>query len=266
MEQDMRAGLAAGEFELYYQPQVEMGKVIGAEGLLRWKHPQKGFVPPAQFIPVAEETGVILPLGDWVLQSACQQLAKWAKHPRYAQLVLSVNVSPKQFHQSGFVEQVLKALAEHGADARFLKLELTEGMLLSDMDDTIAKMMRLKSYGISFALDDFGTGYSSLYYLKRLPLDQLKIDRSFVRDVLTDPNDAAIARTVVALAKSLGLQVIAEGVETQAQCRFLEDIRCYAWQGYLMSPPVEVAEFERLVINGNVPGSIAPTLSPVSMR
>ena len=266
MEQDMRAGLAAGEFELYYQPQVEMGKVIGAEGLLRWKHPQKGFVPPAQFIPVAEETGVILPLGDWVLQSACQQLAKWAKHPRYAQLVLSVNVSPRQFHQSGFVEQVLKALAEHGADARFLKLELTEGMLLSDVDDTIAKMMRLKSYGISFALDDFGTGYSSLYYLKRLPLDQLKIDRSFVRDVLTDPNDAAIARTVVALAKSLGLQVIAEGVETQAQCRFLEDIRCYAWQGYLMSPPVDVAEFERLVINGNVPGSIAPTLSPVSMR
>lgn len=266
MEQDMRAGLAAGEFELYYQPQVEMGKVIGAEGLLRWKHPEKGFVPPAQFIPLAEETGVILPLGDWVLQSACQQLAKWARHPRYAQLVLSVNVSPKQFHQSGFVEQVLKALAEHGADAKCLKLELTEGMLLSDMDDTIAKMMRLKSYGISFALDDFGTGYSSLYYLKRLPLDQLKIDRSFVRDVLTDPNDAAIARTIVALAKNLGLHVIAEGVETQAQSRFLEDIRCYAWQGFLMSPPVEVLEFERLVTYGNVPGAMTPALSPVSLR
>ncbi|AIJ47301.1 EAL domain-containing protein [Comamonas testosteroni] len=266
LEQDMRAGLQAGEFELFYQPQVEMGKVIGAEGLLRWKHPEKGFVPPAHFIPLAEETGVILPLGDWVLRAACQQLAKWAKHPRYAQLVLSVNVSPKQFHQSGFVEQVLKALAEHGADARRLKLELTEGMLVADVDDTIAKMMRLKSYGIGFSLDDFGTGYSSLSYLKRLPLDQLKIDRSFVRDVLTDPNDAAIARTIVALAKSLGLHVIAEGVETQAQCRFLEGIRCYAWQGYLMSPPVPVGEFEGLVTNGNVPGSATPALSPVSMR
>ena len=266
MEHDMRSGLEAGEFELYYQPQVEMGKVIGAEGLLRWKHPERGFVPPAQFISLAEETGVILPLGEWVLQSACQQLAKWARHPRYAQLVLSVNVSPKQFHQSGFVEQVLKALAEHGANAKLLKLELTEGMLLSDMDDTIAKMNRLKSYGISFALDDFGTGYSSLYYLKRLPLDQLKIDRSFVRDVLTDPNDAAIARTIVALAKNLGLHVIAEGVETQAQSRFLEDIRCYAWQGFLMSPPVEVLEFQRLVTYGNVPGALTPALSPASLR
>ena len=243
-----------------------MGKVIGAEGLLRWKHPEKGFVPPAQFIPLAEETGVILPLGEWVLQAACKQLAKWARHPRYSQLVLAVNVSPKQFHQSGFVEQVLKALAEHGANAKFLKLELTEGMLLSDMDDTIAKMNRLKSYGISFALDDFGTGYSSLYYLKRLPLDQLKIDRSFVRDVLTDPNDGVIARTIVGLAKSLGLHVIAEGVETQAQCRCLEEMRCYAWQGFLMSPPVEVAEFERLVTFGNVPSALAPALSPASLR
>ncbi len=240
--------------------------MIGAEGLLRWKHPQKGFVPPGQFIPLAEETGVILPLGDWVLQAACSQLAKWAHHPRYAQLVLSVNVSPRQFHQAGFVEQVLKALAEHGADASRLKLELTESMLVSDVDDTIAKMARLKAYGIGFSLDDFGTGYSSLSYLKRLPLDQLKIDRSFVRDVLTDPNDAAIARTIVALAKSLGLHVIAEGVETQAQSRFLEGIRCHAWQGYLMSPPVPVHEFEALVINGNVPGTTAPSLSPVSMR
>ena len=266
LEQDMRAGLDAGEFELFYQPQVESGSVIGAEGLLRWKHPQKGFVPPGQFIPLAEETGVILPLGDWVLQAACRQLAKWAHHPRYAQLVLSVNVSPRQFHQAGFVEQVLKALAEHGADASRLKLELTESMLVSDVDDTIAKMARLKAYGIGFSLDDFGTGYSSLSYLKRLPLDQLKIDRSFVRDVLTDPNDAAIARTIVALAKSLGLHVIAEGVETQAQSRFLEGIRCHAWQGYLMSPPVPVHEFEALVINGNVPGTVAPSLSPVSMR
>ncbi|MEX8192413.1 bifunctional diguanylate cyclase/phosphodiesterase [Comamonas guangdongensis] len=266
LEHDMRSGLQTGQFELFYQPQVEMGRVIGAEALLRWKHPQKGHVPPAQFIPLAEETGFILPLGDWVLQAACHQLARWANHPRFGQLVLSVNVSPRQFHQSGFVDQVLKALAEHGADAHRLKLELTEGMLVADVDDTIAKMARLKSYGIGFSLDDFGTGYSSLAYLKRLPLDQLKIDRSFVRDVLTDPNDAAIARTIVALAKSLGLHVIAEGVETQAQCRFLEGVRCYAWQGYLMSPPLPVLEFERLVTNGNVPGASAPALSPSSMR
>nr|WP_261794334.1 GGDEF domain-containing phosphodiesterase [Comamonas testosteroni] len=266
LELDMRHGLDAGEFELFYQPQVEMGRVIGAEALLRWKHPSRGYVPPVQFIPLAEETGFILPLGEWVLQAACHQLSCWAKHPRYGQLVLSVNVSPSQFLQPGFVDQVLKALAEHGADASKLKLELTEGMLVTDVDDTIAKMARLKSYGIGFSLDDFGTGYSSLAYLKRLPLDQLKIDRSFVRDVLTDPNDAAIARTIVALAKSLGLHVIAEGVETLAQCRFLEGIRCYAWQGYLMSPAVPPLEFERLVTHGSVPGSGAPALSPASMR
>lgn len=266
LELDMRQGMDAGEFELFYQPQVEMGRVIGAEALLRWKHPQRGYVPPVQFIPLAEETGFILPLGEWVLQAACHQLSCWAKHPRYGQLVLSVNVSPSQFLQPGFVDQVLKALAEHGADASKLKLELTEGMLVTDVDDTIAKMARLKSYGIGFSLDDFGTGYSSLAYLKRLPLDQLKIDRSFVRDVLTDPNDAAIARTIVALAKSLGLHVIAEGVETLAQCRFLEGIRCYAWQGYLMSPAVPPLEFERLVTHGSVPGSGAPALSPASMR
>ena len=265
LEQDMRAGLKAGQFELFYQPQVEMGRVIGAEALLRWKHPVRSYVPPAQFIPLAEETGFILQLGEWVLEAACRQLARWAQHPRYAQLVLSVNVSPGQFLQPNFVDQVLRALAEHGADASRLKLELTEGMLVTDVDSTIAKMARLKSYGIGFSLDDFGTGYSSLAYLKRLPLDQLKIDRSFVRDVLTDPNDAAIARTIVALAKSLGLHVIAEGVETLAQCRFLEGIRCYAWQGYLMSPPCR-RRSERLVTHGVVPGSGAPALSPSSMR
>ena len=266
LEQDMREGLEAGQFELFYQPQVEMGRVIGAEALLRWKHPKRGYVSPANFIALAEETGFILQLGEWVLQAACQQLALWAAHPRYGQLALSVNVSPSQFLQTGFVDQVLRALAEHGADAHKLKLELTESMLVTDVDSTIEKMARLKSYGIGFSLDDFGTGYSSLAYLKRLPLDQLKIDRSFVRDVLTDPNDAAIARTIVALAKSLSLHVIAEGVETLAQCRFLESARCYAWQGYLMSPAVPALEFERLVTHGLVPGAGAPALSPASMR
>jgi diguanylate cyclase (GGDEF)-like protein/PAS domain S-box-containing protein len=235
LELDMRTGLAQGQFELYYQPQIDHGHIIGAEALLRWRHPRDGFVSPAHFIPLAEETGLILPLGEWVLKTACQCLASWALQPALAPLSLAVNVSPRQFHQSGFVAQVLAALAGAGADGR-----------------------QLKGYGVGFSLDDFGTGYSSLSYLKRLPLDQLKIDQSFVRDVLTDPNDAAIARTVVALGTSLGLRVIAEGVETEAQREFLERHHCHAWQGYLLSPPLPVAEFEALVrrTNGPLDGSL----------
>ncbi|WP_426304096.1 EAL domain-containing protein [Acidovorax facilis] len=251
LELDMRIGLAQGQFELYYQPQIDRGRITGAEALLRWRHPRDGFVSPAHFIPLAEETGLILPLGEWVLQAACAQLARWARHPDLAGLGLAVNVSPRQFHQAGFVAQVLAALASSGAQGPQLKLELTEGLLLQDVEDTIEKMGQLKGYGVGFSLDDFGTGYSSLAYLKRLPLDQLKIDQSFVRDVLTDPNDAAIARTVVALGTSLGLRVIAEGVETEAQREFLERHHCHAWQGYLFSPPVPVAEFEALVRKTN---------------
>lgn len=260
LEQDMREGLEQQQFELFYQPQVESGQVVGAEALLRWKHVQRGYVSPGEFVPLAEETGFILTLGDWVLRKACQQLASWARQPAFAQMTLAVNVSPKQFHQRDFVQRVLTALAEHGADPRLLKLELTEGLLLTDVDDTVAKMVRLKSHGIGFSLDDFGTGYSSLSYLKRLPLDQLKIDRSFVHDVLSNPNDASIARTIVALAASLGLHVIAEGVETQEQCRFLADINCHAWQGYLMSPPVAVAAFEELVRNARAHESLKPCM------
>ena len=251
LELDMRAGLAQGQFELYYQPQIDRGRITGAEALLRWRHPRNGFVSPAQFIPLAEETGLILPLGEWVLQAACVQLARWAASPELAGLSLAVNVSPRQFHQNGFVPQVLAALASSGADGRQLKLEMTEGLLLQDVEDTIDKMGQLKDYGVGFSLDDFGTGYSSLAYLKRLPLDQLKIDQSFVRDVLTDPNDAAIARTVVALGTSLGLRVIAEGVETEAQREFLARHHCHAWQGYLFSPPVPAAEFEAQVRRTN---------------
>ncbi|MNV29213.1 Phytochrome-like protein cph2 [compost metagenome] len=251
LELDMRIGLAQGQFELYYQPQIDRGRITGAEALLRWRHPRDGFVSPAHFIPLAEETGLILPLGEWVLQAACAQLARWARHADLAGLGLAVNVSPRQFHQAGFVAQVLAALASSGAQGPQLKLELTEGLLLQDVEDTIEKMGQLKGYGVGFSLDDFGTGYSSLAYLKRLPLDQLKIDQSFVRDVLTDPNDAAIARTVVALGTSLGLRVIAEGVETEAQREFLERHNCHAWQGYLFSPPVPVAEFEALVRKTN---------------
>ena len=258
LELDMRVGLAQGQFELYYQPQIDHGRIIGAEALLRWRHPRDGFISPAHFIPLAEETGLILPLGEWVLQAACRRLAAWAQQPDLATLSLAVNVSPRQFHQTGFVAQVLAALAGAGADGHQLKLEMTEGLLLQDVEDTIDKMGQLRGYGVGFSLDDFGTGYSSLSYLKRLPLDQLKIDQSFVRDVLTDPNDAAIARTVVALGTSLGLRVIAEGVETEAQREFLERHHCHAWQGYLFSPPVAVAEFEALVrrTNGAMDGAM----------
>ena len=251
LELDLRAGLAQGQFELFYQPQMENGRITGCEALLRWRHPREGFISPASFVPLAEDTGLILPLGEWVLHAACQQLATWAQQPALAHLSLAVNVSPRQFHQAGFVPQVLAALAGTGAEARRLKLELTEGLLLEDVEDTIEKMVQLKGYGVGFSLDDFGTGYSSLAYLKRLPLDQLKIDQSFVRDVLTDPNDAAIARTIVALGTSLGLRVIAEGVETEAQRDFLARNHCHAWQGFLLSPPVPVAEFEALVQRHN---------------
>ncbi len=248
LEADMRAGLAAGQFELYYQPKVGRGAIEGAEALLRWRHPQRGFVPPSEFIPRAEESGLILQLGQWVLDTACLQLAQWSDHPALGHFTVAVNVSPRQFREPGFVAQVLQALASTGADAARLRLELTEGMLLQDVDDTIEKMGQLRSYGVCFSLDDFGTGYSSLAYLKRLPLDELKIDQSFVRDVLTDPNDAAIARTIVALGTSLGLQVIAEGVETEAQRQFLERSGCHVWQGYLLAPPLPRERFEALAL------------------
>ncbi|HRO53466.1 MAG TPA: GGDEF domain-containing phosphodiesterase, partial [Alicycliphilus sp.] len=248
LEADMRAGLDSGQFELFYQPKMVRGQITGAEALLRWRHPVKGYVSPAEFIPLAEKCGLILRLGQWVLRTACERLAHWQEHPVLGQLTVAVNVSPRQFYEAGFVPQVLEALAGAGADARRLRLELTEGLLLQDVEDTIAKMVQLRGYGVGFSLDDFGTGYSSLAYLKRLPLHELKIDQSFVRDVLTDPNDAAIARTIVALGTSLGLQVTAEGVETEAQRLFLERAGCHAWQGYLLSRPVPGLAFEDLVL------------------
>ncbi|MDO9194292.1 MAG: EAL domain-containing protein, partial [Undibacterium sp.] len=206
MEKDLRDAIVAQQFILHYQAQVaDKGRITGAEVLLRWQHPQRGMVPPMDFIPLAEETGLILPLGQWVLETACIQLAMWAKQPELAELTLAVNVSSRQFRQADFVTQVLGILEESGANPLRLKLELTESLLVDDVEEVIAKMLTLKAAGVGFSLDDFGTGYSSLSYLKRLPLDQLKIDQSFVRDVLIDQNDAAIARTVVALAEGLGL-------------------------------------------------------------
>ena len=242
---DLLVGIREEQFQLYYQPQVELsGKVIGTEALIRWLHPERGMVSPAEFIPVAEETGAILTLGYWVLKAACQQLAVWATKPGYAALTVAVNVSARQFYQSDFVEKVLMVLDETGAAPNLLKLELTESMLLQDVEDIITKMTLLKRKGVGFSLDDFGTGYSSLSYLKRLPLDQLKIDQSFVRDLLTDANDNAIARTIVALADSMGLAVIAEGVETQEQRDCLAGHGCYTYQGYLFGRPVPAEELK----------------------
>ena len=201
-------------------------------------------VSPADFIPLAEETGLILPLGHWVLETACQQLVSWAADPQREHLTLAVNVSARQFCEPDFTEQLLTLLDDSGADPTRLKLELTESMLVDNLDAIIVKMTSLRARGIRFSLDDFGTGYSSLSYLKKLPLDQLKIDQSFVRDVMSDPNDAAIARTVVALAQNLGLSVIAEGVETEAQKNFLAQHGCHAYQGYLFSRPLPAKEFE----------------------
>lgn len=245
MEADLHEAIALGQFYLHYQPQVDSaGVVIGAEALIRWVHPQRGLIAPGQFIALAEETGLIGDLGKWVLLSACAQLSRWTLHPRLSLLTISVNVSSHQFRQTEFVDQVTKILSDSGADPRRLKLELTESIMVRNVDNVIAKMNDLKGKGIAFSLDDFGTGYSSLSYLKRLPMDELKIDRGFVRDILIDPNDAAIAKMVVALAQSMGLEVIAEGVETQAQRDFLAGLGCRNYQGYLFSRPLPIEAFE----------------------
>ncbi|MDE2429564.1 MAG: EAL domain-containing protein, partial [Burkholderiales bacterium] len=238
METDMRLGLAQQQFVLFYQPQVDsQGKLLGAEALVRWQHPEKGMVSPADFIPLAEESGLILPLGTWVLHTACQKLLEWSAQASTAQLTLAVNVSARQFRQTDFVALVLKTIQQAGIDASKLKLELTESLLVENIEETIEKMNQLKAHGVGFSLDDFGTGYSSLSYLKRLPLDQLKIDQSFVRDILVDSNDAVITRTIIGLGQSLGLAVIAEGVETEAQRDFLRSQDCHAFQGYLFGKP-----------------------------
>jgi len=247
LEGDLKRAVDEGQFLLHYQAQVTgKGQLTGAEVLLRWQHPRRGMVAPGQFIPLAEETGLILGVGKWVLETACAQLVAWAQRPEMEHLTVAVNVSAIQFRQPDFVDQVVAILAVSGANPQRLKLELTESLLIANIQDVIEKMHALKAKGVSFALDDFGTGYSSLSYLKRLPLDQLKIDQSFVRDVMTDPNDAAIARTVVALAHSLGLNVIAEGVETETQRDFLAGSGCHAYQGYFFSRPLPIEGFERL--------------------
>jgi diguanylate cyclase (GGDEF)-like protein/PAS domain S-box-containing protein len=244
LEADLRQALAKDQFLLHFQPQVdEHGRATGAEALLRWHHPERGLVFPGEFIPLLEETGLIVPVGEWVLQKACACLAAWRRSGACAGIDLAVNVSVHQFRHPDFADLVLTALARSGADPRRLKLELTESLLVDDIEDAIAKMTVLKSYGVGFSLDDFGTGYSSFHYLKRLPLDQLKIDESFIREVLTDPKGAVIARTIVTMGQSLGLEVIAEGVESDEQRSFLAWHGCRAYQGYLFSKPLPEDEF-----------------------
>lgn len=243
LEKDLRAGIQNEQMVLFYQPQVNSrNQLIGVEALVRWQHPQRGMVSPADFIPLAEHSGLILPLGQWVLEAACKQLAQWQFQPGYQHLTVAVNVSGLQLHQSDFVAQVLEILERTTAPARRLKLELTESLLLEDPEDAIEKMRALKAHGVGFSLDDFGTGYSSLAYLRRLPLNQLKIDQSFVRDLADEPRAAAIVRTIVTLADSLSLNVIAEGVETPAQRSGLESNGCHTCQGYLFGRPVPVEE------------------------
>jgi diguanylate cyclase (GGDEF)-like protein/PAS domain S-box-containing protein len=245
LEVDLREAVQQQQFLLYYQAQVVGdGHLTGVEALIRWQHPQRGMVAPAQFIALAESSGLILPIGQWVLETACAQLAEWSKDPAMAHLTMAVNVSARQFQQIDFVDTVLATLARTQAKPKLLKLELTESMLVEDVEGIIAKMDVLKSKGVGFSLDDFGTGYSSLAYLKRLPLNQLKIDQGFVRNIVTDPNDAAIAKMVIALAESTGLAVIAEGVELQAQAEFLAHLGCHAYQGYLFSRPLPIVDFE----------------------
>jgi EAL domain-containing protein (putative c-di-GMP-specific phosphodiesterase class I) len=248
MEAALRQAVDKGELRLYYQPQIDQhGSVIGAEALLRWLPPNQELVSPDAFIPLAEDTGLILAIGQWVLDTACAQLKAWEKDPRTHSLQLSVNVSARQFHQEDFVESVQHSLVSSGIDPARLKLELTESVVVDDVDAVVSRMQQLNALGIRFCLDDFGTGYSSLSYLKRLPLDQVKIDQSFVRDVPEDQNDAAIVRAIMAMSRSLGLQVIAEGVETQAQRDFLLQNECMVYQGFLFCEPIPIEEWERLL-------------------
>lgn len=242
---DLHKGLQHSQFVLYYQPQVDKtGRITGVEALLRWRHPERGLVKPSEFIPVAEESGSIIALGHWVLETACRQITVWSRNPQFSHMTIAVNVSIRQFLQPDFTGNVINLLQAVGANPAKLKLELTESLLAQNIDEVITKIAVLKAKGIVFSLDDFGTGYSSLYYLKLLQLDQLKIDQSFVKDILDDPNDAAIAKMIIALAESMGLEVIAEGVESELQRQFLEEIGCYAYQGFLYGQPMPVDELE----------------------
>lgn len=248
LERELHKAFDNDQFQLHYQLQVNnLGQALGAEALIRWMHPERGMVLPFHFISLAEEIGLILPIGKWVIETACAQLKVWQQSAFTKDIVLSINVSAKQFRQADFVEQVQDAVNRHGINPSLLKLELTESLLLDDVEEIIVTMTTLREIGVQFSLDDFGTGYSSLMYLKRLPLNQLKIDQSFVRDLITDVSDQAIVHTIIAMAKSLSLDIIAEGVETEEQLQFLLNKGCTSYQGYLFSRPLPIVQFEELL-------------------
>ena len=245
LEGELYKALERNQFHLHYQVQVDSAShPVGAEALIRWRHPERGLVSPAQFIPLAEETGLILRIGEWVLETACSQLKAWEHNGLTRHLVLAVNISARQFHQPNFVSQVRLVVQRHAINPNLLKLEATESLFLENSEDTVTTMKGLKMIGVQLSLDDFGTGYSSLQYLKLLPLNQIKIDQSFVRDITTDPNDSAIVKTIIAMTKTLGLDVIAEGVETDAQREFLALSGCQFYQGYLFGKAVPIEQFE----------------------
>jgi diguanylate cyclase (GGDEF)-like protein/PAS domain S-box-containing protein len=248
LERELHKAFDNDQFQLHYQLQVNnLGQALGAEALIRWMHPERGMVLPFHFISLAEEIGLILPIGKWVIETACAQLKIWQQSVFTKDIVLSINVSAKQFRQADFIEQIQDAVNRHGINPSLLKLELTESLLLEDVEEIIITMTTLREIGVQFSLDDFGTGYSSLMYLKRLPLNQLKIDQSFVRDLITDVSDQAIVHTIIAMAKSLSLDIIAEGVETEEQLQFLLNKGCTCYQGYLFSRPLPIMQFEELL-------------------
>ncbi|MEK1907506.1 MAG: EAL domain-containing protein, partial [Pseudomonas sp.] len=252
LDRDLLTALREEQFVLHYQPQMNSsGRVIGAEVLIRWQHPQRGLVPPIEFIGHAEKTGLIIPMGKWVLEQACAQLRSWTDDPLYRDIGLAVNISQNQFRQATFVADMLELIKAHNIEAHRLELELTETLIVQDMEDLVRKMAALAEHGVRFSLDDFGTGFSSLSHLKRLPLNTLKIDRSFISDVLTDASSETIVRTVIALGQSMGMTVIAEGVETEAQQRFLASNGCVQFQGYLFSKPLPLREFAAFVAQKN---------------
>ncbi len=248
LEADLRLAVERGQLHLHYQAQIDSKhRVIGAEALLRWQHPERGMILPGEFIRLAESTGLIVPIGHWALTTACAQIAAWSRLPATRGLRVAVNASARQFREPEFVARVTEALARSGVDPSRLKIELTESVVIEDLADTIARVQALKALGVVFSMDDFGTGFSSLSNLKRLPLDELKIDQAFVRDLASDPTDAAIVQTIIAMGRILRLGVIAEGVETEAQRQRLVEFGCLVYQGTLFAPPLPAAAFEDLV-------------------
>jgi EAL domain-containing protein (putative c-di-GMP-specific phosphodiesterase class I) len=253
METDLRHALSANEFELYYQPQVdEFGRISGAEALLRWFKKDGEIVSPSEFIPIAEMTGLILPIGEWVIKEAFGQLKKWKQADITPDFRLSINISPYQFDQDNFLETITSLLNESGVSASYVTLEMTEGITVKDIHLTIDKMHALTDLGFKISMDDFGTGYSSLMYLKKLPLSELKVDQSFVRDLHVDQSDAEIAATIIAMAKSLSLDVVAEGVEKESQLSFLTYHGCSVFQGYYFHKPMPAKEMDDLLFRNVV--------------